>query len=195
MSNVIRDGTGGRFDSQVYSDNKLATRSVTSTEQQDAVLDQRAFNINTGWINSISADSALIYFKNEEDEIFYLTSIAVGLKESAATEIQGVYLVVQPTGGTLVGAATDCSMIENRYIGSGKGFGTSTLAYKATASGQTLTGGRDAGLFAQADGGRLFATVDFAIPKGQAVGIRIEVLGGFSDAVYAAIIGHKRRVL
>ena len=195
MSSVIRDGTGSRTEMQVFSDNKAATRSVTSTESQDAVIDGRAFNINTGWISSIAADSALIYFKNEDDEDFFIDAIAVGLKNGSATDVQGIYFVSQPTGGTLVSAATDCDMIENRRIGSGKTFGDNTLIYKATASGQTLTGGRDSALFAQNDQGRLFATVDFVVPKGQACGLRIEVLGAFSGDVYAAIIGNKRKSL
>jgi hypothetical protein len=195
MSTVIQSGTGDCYEAEVFNDNKLAVRAVQSTETQDAVADQRAWNINTGWISSISADSGLIYFKNQDQNDFFIDAIAVGLKEGGATEVQGLYLVVQPTGGTLVDAATDCDMIENRYVGSGAAFDDQTLVYKATASGQTLTGGRDAALFAQNDGGRLYATVDFIVPKGQAIGVRIEVLGGFSDDVYCAIIGHQRKML
>lgn len=195
MGSAIVDGTGSGTFVKVFSDNKLASRSVISSENQDAVVDGRAFNINTGWISSISADSALIYFKNEEPEDYFVDGIAVGLKDGSATDVQGLYFVVSPTGGTLVAAATDCDMIENRRAGDGKTFSSDTLIYKATASGQTLTGGRDAVLFAQNDQGRLFATVDFIIPKGQACGIRIEVLGSFSGDMYAALIGHKRKVI
>jgi len=195
MSSVIRDGTGSRTEAQVYSDNKLATRSVTSSENQDAVVEGRAFNINTGWISSIAANSALIYFKNQEDEDFFIDAIAVGLKDGSATDVQSIYAVLNPTGGTLVSAATDCDMVENRKSGDGGSFSDSTLIYKATASGQTLTGGRDAALFAQNDQGRLFATVDFLIPKGQAFGIRMDVGGSFNGDVYAALIGHKRKIL
>lgn len=195
MCSAIVDGTGSGTFVKVFSDNKLASRSVVSTENQDAVVDGRAFNINTGWISSISADSALIYFKNEESEDYFVDSVAVGLKDGSATDVQGLYFVVSPTGGTLVAAATDCDMIENRRVSDGKTFSSETLIYKATASGQTLTGGRDAALFAQNDQGRLFATVDFIIPKGQACGIRIEVLGSFSGDMYAALIGHKRKVI
>lgn len=195
MSSVIRDGTGGRHEAQIYSDNKLAGRVVTSTENQDAVVDGRGFNINTGWISSVSADSALVYFYNGDDEDFFVDAIAVGIKDGSATDVQGIYAVLNPTGGTLVGAATDCDMIENRKSGDGKTFGSNSLIYKATASGQTLTGGRDAALFAQNDQGRLYATVDFLIPKGQAFGLRMERLGAFSGDVYAAIIGHKRKIL
>lgn len=195
MGSTIVDGTGSGVQGQVYSDNKFATRSVTSSENQDAVVDGRAFNINTGWISSIAADSALLYFLNEDDEDYFVDAVAVGLKNGSATDVQGLYFVVNPTGGTLVGAATDCDMIENRRVGDGKTFGSDTKIYKATASGQTLTGGRDAALFAQNDQGRLFATVDFLLPKGQACGIRIERLGSFSGDMYAALIGHKRKIL
>lgn len=195
MSEAIKDGTGGSYLAQVYSDNRLSTRTVSSTENQDAVVDGRAFNINTGWISTVSADSALLYFENQDLEDYFIDAIAIGLKESGATEVQGIYLVAEPTGGTLYSAATDCDMIENRRVGDGTTFGSDCKIYKATASGQTLTGGRDAALFAQTDGGRLFATVDFIVPKGKAIGIRIEVLGSFSDDVYAAIIGHKRKIL
>jgi hypothetical protein len=195
MTSAIIDGTGSSFLGKVYSDNRFATRAVTSTENQDAVVDGRAFNINTGWISTIAADSALIYFLNEDEEDYFVDAIAVGLKDGSATDVQGLYFVVQPTGGTLVSAATDCDMIENRRIGDGKAFGSDTKIYKATASGQTLTGGRDSALFAQNDQGRLFATVDFLVPKGQACGIRIEVLGSFSGDMYAALIGHKRKIL
>lgn len=190
MSSFIADGTGSGTLGQVYSDNKFATRSVNSSEIEDASKDGRAWNFNTGWISTVSADSALIYFYNDELQDFFIDNIAVGLKESSATEVQGVYLVSNPTGGTLVGAATEVSMKQNRRIGSGNALSTGTLVYKATASGQTLTGGSDMALFAQNDGGRLFATANIVVPRGQAFGIRLEVLGSFSDDVYAAIIGH-----
>jgi len=194
---TIEDGGGTGVLAKVDTDQKLETRAVTSTETQFAVEEGRAWNFNTGWISSISADSGLIYFKNEENNEadFFVDAVAVGLKDGSATDVQGIYFVSNPTGGTLVDAVTDCDMIQNRLVGSGEALSSSTKVYKATASGQTLTGGSDAALFAQNDQGRLFATVDFIIPKGKACGLRIEVLGSFSGDVYAALIGHKRSVL
>lgn len=197
MSHSIIDGTGTGNHAKVYSDNRIAVRNVMSTESQDAAVDGRAWNFNTGWISTIVADSALIYFKNEDTEgsDYFVDAIAVGLKDGSATDVQGIYFVSGPTGGTLVDAATDCNMIENRRIGSGKSLSSDTKIYKATASGQTLTGGSDAALFAQNDQGRLFATVDFIVPKGQACGVRVERLGSFSGDMYCAFIGHYRKVL
>jgi len=194
---TIEDGGGTGVLAKVDTDQKLETRAVTSTETQFAVAEGRAWNFNTGWISSINADSGLIYFKNEENNEadFFVDAVAVGLKDGSATDVQGIYFVSNPTGGTLVDAVTDCDMIQNRLVGSGEALSSSTKVYKCTASGQTLTGGSDAALFAQNDQGRLFATVDFIIPKGKACGLRIEVLGSFSGDVYAALIGHKRSVL
>ncbi len=197
MSEAIIDGTGSGYLAQVYSDNKLATRDITSTEAQDAAVDGRAWNFNTGWISSVAADSALLYFKNEATNSadFFVDAIAVGLKDGSATDVQGLYFVSNPTAGTIIDDASDCDMIENRRIGSGKNLSSTTLVYKASASGKTMTGGSDAALFAQNDQGRLFATVNFIIPKGKACGIRLEMLGSFSGDVYAALIGHYRKVL
>ena len=195
MSESIKDGTGSGSLAEVASDNRLQTRAVTKTETQNATKRGYAFNINTGWISSVAADSALIYLENQDDEDFFVDAIAVGLKNGSATDVQGIYAVKNPTGGTLVDAATDCDMIENRNFGSARVFDTATKTYKATASGQTLTGGSDFALFAQNDQGRLFATVDSVIPKGSSIGIRLEMLGSFSGDVYAALIGHQVEIL
>lgn len=197
MADSIVDGTGTGNRVAVFSDNKLSTRTVNSSEVQDAAAEGRAWNFNTGWISSISANSALLYFKNDESDgsDFFIDAIAVGFKDGSATDVQSVYFVSSPTGGTLVDAATDADMISDRLMGEGNTLSARTMVYKATASGQTLTGGIDAALFAQNDQGRLFATVDFVVPKGQSCGIRLEVGGSFSGDVYAAFVGHKRKVL
>jgi len=195
MFGIIMDGAGGRSKAQVYGDKKLATRTITSTETQDAVVDGRAYNINTGWIAGVSSNSALAYLYNGDDEDLFIDAIAVGLKNGSATDVQSIFLVSGPTGGTLVDAATDADMIVNRKVGDGKTFSSASKIYKATAPGQTLTGGTDAALFAQNDQGRLFATVDFLLPKGQAIGLRMDVAGSFNADVYAAFIVHKRKIL
>jgi hypothetical protein len=53
MTEAIKDGTGSGSLAKVDSENKLETRAVSSTETQNAVGDDRAWNINTGWISSI----------------------------------------------------------------------------------------------------------------------------------------------
>tara|TARA_R100001591_G_scaffold3838_1_gene9042 strand:- start:5380 stop:5970 length:591 start_codon:yes stop_codon:yes gene_type:complete len=191
----VEDGTGGNSKLQIYKDNKLAGRVVTSAEQQEAVKEGRAWNFNTGFVGPISTNSALIYFLNNEDADFFISSVAVGLKDGSATDVQGLYFVANPTGGTLIDAATTADMICNRKIGSGLSLTSSSKVYKPTGTGQTLTGGQDCALFAQNDQGRLFATVDFYLPRGKACGIRVEVDGGFSGEMYVALICHKEKEL
>lgn len=194
MAHSIKNKDDGTL-AEVDKSFRLLTRAVTSSETQHAVRTGYAWNINTGWISSIAANSALLYFKNNDEEDFIVDAIAVGVKDGSAVDVLSVYAVKNPTGGTLVSAATDCDMIENRNFGSGNSFDTNTLIYKATASAQTLTGGSDVGVFAQNDQGRLFANVDFLIPKTKSIGIRIETDGTFSGDVYAALIGHQVEIL
>jgi hypothetical protein len=190
MTDIVADGTGKGYKAQVFSNNKLAVNAVEKTEVQYAAENERAWNINTGWISNISSNTALIYLYNNETTAFSIDNIAIGLKNGSATDVQSIYAIENPTGGTLYDAATLCDMIKNRYIGSGIGFSSDSVAYKATADGQTLTGGNDMALFAVNDQGRLFASVDFVLPRYKAFGLRVEVGGSFSGDIYAAIVGH-----
>ena len=67
-----------------------------------------------------------------------------------------------------------------------------SLIYKGT-NGDTVTGGEDLALFQMTGEGRLFATVDAELAKGDNFSIRIDVTGTTIDNMYAAIIGHLRR--
>ena len=196
---TIDSGAGDCHQAQVYSDLKLAVRNVMSTESQDAAVDGRSWNINTGIITSVSgATNALLYFENEavDNADFFVDAIAFGASDGLATDVIALAYIQSPTGGTLFDAATDCDMIRNRRGKSGKALSSSSKAYKATASGQTITGGNDAALFFTNDQGRLFASVDFIIPKGDSCGLRLDVLSSsFNGNVYGALIGHYRKVL
>lgn len=186
---AIKDGTGAGYLAQVTSDNRLSVRSVSETVIGYETLNGNAYNINTGEI-SISADSALLYFKNNEDEDFYVAFIAVGFTDGSASDIQKVTVLRNPTAGTIVSGASVADMIVNRNFGSAKTLQNS-LIYKG-ASGNTFTDGTDTALFFQTDNGRLYASADFLIPKGQSIGIEVDVnLSSGSMGVYAAIIGHQ----
>lgn len=188
MSITIRGATGNSYGVKVGSDFRLATRSVSATEIQDAVKTGRSYNINTGEI-SISADSALLYFKNNEDEDFFVDSIAIGLTDGSASDIQKVTVIRNPTAGTIVSGASAVAINQNRNFGSSKTLANS-LAYKG-ASGNTITDGSDIALLFQTDNGRLFADVDFLLPKGSSIGVEIDVnLSSGSMGVYVALIGH-----
>jgi hypothetical protein len=82
-------------------------------------------------------------------------------------------------------------MKSNSNFGSSNSLSSTTLAYKATASAQTLTGGTDHGVLYMGDG-RLFASLDIDIPRGSSIGLTIDLNTSGGANVYAALIGYKQ---
>ena len=183
MGTIIEGAGVGGYKMGVDSTGRADTRSVTQSETQLAVRDGRAWNINTGLI-SVTANTGLIYFEYTGTTGFFLDAIAIGQGNATTTDIGMVYYVKNPTAFS---TSTAVDMRENRSHGASQTL--SANVYKGV-SGSTFTGGTDAAVFAMTDNGRLFATVDFFIPQGKAVGIRIAP--NYSSGtlnVYAALIG------
>ena len=68
MSYVLRDGTGGSYLAKVSPENRQHTVSITQSTQEQAGLDGRAYNLNTGDITlTDAADTPVMYLKNNED--------------------------------------------------------------------------------------------------------------------------------
>jgi hypothetical protein len=183
----IDDGKGSGKQAQVDSNNRLRVQSVTLDEQKNATDEGDSYNINTGEI-SISAESAILYMKNNEDNPFIVDSIALGVGTGTTSDIGELYLVKNPTGGSIVSNASAVDMNENRNFGSSNVITADT--YKG-ASGNTFSDGSDMALFYQGSSGRLFANIGIELTKGDSVGFRYQPnLSAGSTNVYAAIIGH-----
>jgi hypothetical protein len=167
--------------------------SVQESEAQAASELGDAYNINTGEETfAASTNSALLYFKNDEDTDVIVEAIALGFRNSTTTDdLLAVYVERNPTGGTLVDATTDVGMNENRNFGSSKTLKTTSLAYKSTAQNQTLTGGEDIILLHASKAGRTFATINLDIPRGSSIGIRV-VSASLATTCYAALIVHAK---
>ena len=120
MAEEIKDGTGTGYLAQVDQNNQLHTFSVTEDESQQATSDGNAWNLNTGDL-TISASSAILYFKNDEDTTFVLDAIAVGISNKNGdgsglplTDTPTIILNRNPTGGTIVDNAVDVAQKQNR---------------------------------------------------------------------------------
>jgi hypothetical protein len=189
---IINDGAGKGNSLEVNGRQEAKVFAITELESQAAAENGDAYNINTGELTLTgSTSSGVLYFKNDEDTDIIVEAIAFGLRDSSGGNgKQKLYLIRNPTGGTLYDAATATDMNVNRNFGSSKTLKTTTLAYKATASNQTLTGGDDAVLF-YVDDGRLFATINIEVPRGATLGLRIDSasLGG---SCYAALVVHAK---
>ena len=189
MPNVIKSGDNGNT-AKVTSDGLLQTYATTRDSFTQVNLDGDAYNINTGFITlTNAADTPVLYLKNNETRDFLVTAIAVGVKDSTGgTDLVAITIVRNPTAGTIVSNASAVAINSNRNFGSNKAL--TADAYKG-ATGSTMTDGTDHILFVQPDSGRLFATVDEALPKGTSIGIKIAPpANNTSMIVYAAIIGH-----
>jgi len=190
---MINDGTGTGNKLKIDSSNRAYTFSVTENVSNNATKLGNSFNVNTGVITLTSAnESAIMYFKNNEDVSVHIDAIAVGLGPSTggtSATIPNITVVRNPTAGTIVSGATAVDFNSNRNFGSSR---TLTVdAYKG-AEGNTMTGGNDHILFFQSSGGRLFATIDEELQKGDSIGIKITPqASNTSMDVYAALVLYK----
>jgi len=193
MSEHIKDGTGSGRLVKINANNEIKTNAVTTPANQQATLDGRSFNINTGVFTLTNdSDTPIVYFKCTESAGFHVDAIVVGFGTStggSATEHNLVTLVRNPTAGTIISSTpTDVDINSNRNFGSAATL--SSLAYKG-ATGDTLTGGNDHILVFQPDFGRLYLGIDESIPNGSSMGIKVTPpTGNTSMDIYCAIIGY-----
>lgn len=191
MSFSIKDGTGSSNEAKVDNNKQLHVFGITENEQQQATDFGNSYNLNTGWISGISGSTAMMYFKNDEDQPFVIASIAVGLgRDALDTDVQTVRLIRNPTAGDIVTQATNVDMKQNRNFGSSNTLKDTSVAYKGVNINTDFTDGDDIAIFAQNDNSRLFATIDFELTKGSTVGITIDAETTGTYKAYAAIIGY-----
>ena len=191
---IIQDGAGKGNNAKVDGNQRLRTQSITESEEQHAAELGQAYNVNTGDVTLNDAtNSALLYFKNDEDQDVIVEAIAVGLRGNGnafdANEQNTVTLRRNDTAGTIISGASNADMNQNRNFGSSKALKSTTLAYKG-ATGNTSTGGNDIAQFYMGGNSRLFATINFVVPKGSSLSIMVEPNVATSCTGYAALVLH-----
>lgn len=189
MSEIkIRDGTGSGRTAGVDLDNRLEVHAVTSSETVDAAICTRAYNLNTGDITLTDEnESTIMFFRNNEDNDFIMTALAIGVGTLPnPTESTVVTMIRNPTAASF---STAISMNQNRNFGAAQTL--SADIYKG-AQGASLTGGNAIAQFYMTGGSRLFAGIDFDIPRGTTIGLNIQLNDTTGGVVYAAIIGYVR---
>lgn len=184
----IQDGTGTGRTAAVDADFKLETHAITASETTFAAVCTRAYNLNTGnIILTDGSESTIMYFKNNEAKDFLMTALAIGVGTlPSPTESTVVTMIRNPTAASF---STAIDQNQNRNFGAAQTL--SADVYKG-AQGATLTGGNAIAQFFTKGGSRLFAGIDFAIPKGTALGLNIQLNDTTGGLVYAAIIGYLR---
>lgn len=191
---MITDGTGRGTKAKVDHRNQLLTRTISETSYADAVRYGRAFNANANErsLSAISGEQAVFYIKNVGDQTIFLENLFgafYNVNYSAATRDTSVWRVYQnPTGGTIVSDA-DTIIVPNRAAGSTRNFEENMVVYGASAGGKTLTGYTAENAYVTHAAGRLFVTLNLAVPAGQSFGITIDTFGATIGGYYVGFAG------
>ena len=188
MAEQILDGGGSGKRAIVGADNRLQVRAVSEDEIIHNTELGNSYNFNTGLI-SITGDATLMYFKNNDSNNFVIESIALGSFEGIThSNDPYITLVRNPTGGDLITDATAIGMNQNRNFGSSKI--ADADIYKGKVGG-TLTGGNDIAILQAVAGNRSFYGINFILPKGSSIGIKLTAnVASGSANWYCAIIGY-----
>ena len=187
----LESGSGNGREAKVGNNNRLFTDNVTTTEGVQALKDGDAYNLNTGII-SISATTGMFYLKNNEDKNLLIEAVVIGTgagSYNTTGEVQ-IQITRNPSTGTLISNATAVAQNANRNFGSAKTL--TATAYKAAASGNTITDGTDIILIGAPNAqARTFAEINLLLEKGNSIGVEVNPnLSSGSVNCYIACICH-----
>jgi hypothetical protein len=193
MAEQIIDGTGTGQKAKVDGNSQIHVFAVTEDEQKQAALKGNEYNLNTGKIALTgTGESAVAYFKNDEDTDFVITAVAVGIgtRSATITDLAEINIYKNPTGGDIITDASAMEMKSNSNFGSNKTLKTTSFAYKGKDGG-TVTGGDKHALLFSGDG-RLYAELDIELTRGSSVAATIDLNTSGGANVYCAFIGYVR---
>lgn len=167
MAEQIVDGRGTGNRANVDSNGRLSVLSISFTEQENASIEAKSFQIGSGVVNLTSAsESALIYIKNNEDRDLLLTGVNV-TSGSSTGGTGNVFLAKVYLSGTALSAGTSASALNNN-------FGSSTTLSADITQGQeaaTVTNGVLSGAFYIPIDTFFNTDIAWTLPKGTSVAI------------------------
>jgi hypothetical protein len=191
MAFSILDGTGTGKEAGVDTNNRLLTNTISEDISNHVTEYGGKYNINTGNITLTTAnESAILYFKNNENETYSITGIVynIGSSTGGSGQVQcDVYF--KNSGGTIVSNAVPVDILANQNIGDARTLDAD--AFKG-AEGYTQTGGQYAVSSLINPGSRAFIGLgQILCPKGQALSITMTPpSGNTSMIVQCALIGY-----
>lgn len=192
MPHAIKSGNRGTT-VKVDKNERFHTFAVSRTVSEQATQDSIAYNLNSGLITLTTAgESGIIYFKNNEDTPFDVSSIVVILGPStggSATDTTRVRIYKNPTTGTLISDATASDINSNRDFGTSDSLSES-LSFKG-ATGKTITDGLIHIDSLVSPGSRAPFTISEVLRKGNSIAVSLEPNdSNTSMKCMVAIVGH-----
>ena len=191
MSFTIVDGKGSGKEVAVDNNNRICGNNLTEDLGSHASNSGNRYNINSGSVTLTAAtESAVFYFKNNENSDYIINAIIYNLGASASGSgetIVDVYF--NSTGGTIVSGASAADMVVNQNLGSSNTL--SADVYKG-AEGNTQTGGVQAVSSLISAGSRAALSLGkIIVPKGKSVTVTMTPpTGNTSMDVQVAVSGY-----
>jgi hypothetical protein len=192
MSFSLLDGKGSGKEAGVDSNNRLLTNTINEDISNHVTEYGGKFNLNTGNITLTGdgTESAVMYFKNNEEYDYSISGIVYNLGSSASGTGQvqcDVYF--KTSGGTIVSGASDVDINVNQNLGSARILVADV--YKG-AEGNTQTGGIYAVTSLINPASRAFIGLgQIVVPKGQTVCVTMTTpSGNTSMTIQCALVGY-----
>lgn len=188
----VEDGRGRGYTVGVNAENRMTVEAVTIPANEWSTDKGLSYNLNTDDITLTGVgESAVMYVKNNETIDMRIEAVAVGLDiatSSTAGAMANIYLVRNPTAGTIVDDATALPIVQQRNFGSNRSLVADTYVGD---EGKTFTDGDNYIKLFHADSARLYATIDSTLTPGDSIGVTITPPAGNTSMVcYAALIIH-----
>ena len=165
-------GDGGVKRVLVTNKGRINALAASQSDTVAAVLDGNGFNLNTGVIGSLAtADSAVLYYKHNEDIPIVIDTVVVGLTDADTNNPHVIKIIRNPKNGTIVSGASAGDISQNRNFDSGLTLVNSTF-YKG-ADGNTFTDGDDYILSYAGENGRSVLPISTVLRRGNSFGVTI----------------------
>jgi len=171
MGFQIQDGTGSSKKAKVSNSNRLFVESVTRSEREEEALLGEAYIVGSGFVElTTTGTSAVLYFKNNEDEDLVITRFLIGVKKSSGGTENFVTGIIYKNPTSMVSGTTNSLILNNVNFGSSN---TLNIDSEIGQTGALLAGG-SAYLATVAPTENLTAEdASTILPKGSSIGVFI----------------------
>ena len=171
MGFQIQDGTGSSKKVKVSDSNRLFVESVTRSEREEEALLGEAYIVGSGFVElTTTGTSAVLYFKNNEDEDLVITRFLIGVKKSSGGTENFVTGIIYKNPTSMVSGTTNSLILNNVNFGSSN---TLNIDSEIGQTGALLAGG-SAYLATVAPTENLTAEdASTILPKGSSIGVFI----------------------
>ena len=191
MGFTILGGNGKGNEAAVDDNHRLCGNNLTEDLGSHASNSGSRYNINSGIVTlTNAAESAVLYFKNNEDSDYIINAVIYNLGASASGTGEAVVDVFfNTTGGTIVSTALAADMVVNQNLGSSNSL-TADI-YKG-AQGNTQTGGVQAISSLISAGSRAALSLGkIIVPKGKSISVTVTPpTSNTSMAIQVALSGY-----